>query len=124
MVSRARGLTMMVKDSALNLPEGKPIDATLKLGNKPFTGVTAQVLGNNEIGIFPEHGAALALALGDGASAHFEAPKIETIDFPVVSGVVPWLRACSRRWGISFEPAEMAKIDQGLIPQPAGSTPR
>jgi len=82
MVSRARGLTMMVKDSALNLPEGKPIDVTLKLGNKPFTGVTAQVLGNNEIGIFPEHGAALALALGDGASAHFEAPKIETIDFP------------------------------------------
>jgi hypothetical protein len=124
MVSRTRGLTMMVKDSALNLPEGKPVDATLKLGNKPFTGITAQVLGNDEIGIFPEHGAALALALGDGVSAHFEAPKIETIDFPVVSGVVPWLRACSRRWGISFEPAEMAKFDQGLIPQPAGSTPR
>ena len=124
MVSRARGLTMMVKDSALNLPEGKPVDATLSLDNKPFAGFSAQVLGNDEIGIFPEHGAALAQALGDGAAAHFAAPKIETIDFPVVSGVVPWLRACSLRWGISFEPAEMAKIDQGLIPAPAGSTPR
>jgi hypothetical protein len=115
---------MMVKDSMLNLPEGKPVDATLNLDNKPFTGFTAQVLGNDEIGIFLEHGAALALALGDGASAHFAAPKIETIDFPVVSGVVPWLRVCSRRWGISFEPAEMAKIDQGLIPTPAPTSPR
>jgi hypothetical protein len=122
MVSRARGLTMMVKDSTLNLPEGKPVDATLKLDNKPFTGFTAQVLGSDEIGIFPEHGAALKLALGDGAAAHFDVPKVETMDFPVVSGVVPWLRACSLRWGISFEPAEMAKIDQGLIPEPASST--
>ncbi len=124
MVSRTRGLTMMVKDSTLNLPEGKPVDATLKLDNKPFTGFTAQVLGSDEIGIFPEHGAALAQALGDGAAAHFDAPKIETMDFPVVSGVVPWLHACSLRWGISFEPAEVAKIDQGLIPAPASSTQR
>jgi hypothetical protein len=124
MVSRAKGLTMMVKDSVLNLPEGKPVDAALKLNGKPFTSFSAQVLGSDEIGIFPEHGAAFVVALGDGASAHFDAPKIETIDFPVVSGVMPWLRACSLRWGISFEPAEMAKIDQGLIPAPAGGSPR
>jgi hypothetical protein len=117
MVSRARGLTMMVKDTMLNLPEGKSIEATLKLDDKPFVGFSAQVLGNDEIGLFPEHGAALALALGDGVSAHFDALKVETLDFPVVAGVVPWLRACSRRWGISFDPGDVAG-NQGLIPPP------
>ena len=48
--------------------------------------------------------AALAAALGDGVSAHFDAAKIETVDFPIVAGVVPWLRACSNRWGFGFEP--------------------
>jgi hypothetical protein len=103
-VSRTKGLTMLLKDSALHLPGGATIDATLKLDDKPFTGFLAQVEGADEIAIFPDHGAALATALGDGVSAHFDATKIETVDFPVVAGVVPWLRACSNRWGLSFEP--------------------
>lgn len=105
MVSRAKGLTMMVMDSILKLPEGKPVEATLKIENKPFAGFTAQVLGSDEIGIFPDHGIALAHALGDGrAAVAFDAPKIETIEFPVPGGIVPWLRACARRSGFAFEP--------------------
>lgn len=103
-VSRTKGLTMLLKDSALHLPGGATVDATLKLDGKPFTGFSAQVEGADEIAISPDHGAALAAALGDGISAHFDAVKIETMDFPVAAGVVPWLRACSHRWGISFEP--------------------
>jgi hypothetical protein len=105
MVSRAKGLTMMVKDSILRLSEGKPVEATLKIENKAFAGFTAQVLGSDEIGIFPDHGIALAQALGDGrAAVAFDAPKIETIEFPVPGGIVPWLRACARRSGFAFEP--------------------
>jgi hypothetical protein len=104
MVSRAKGLTIMLKDSSLKLPEGKPVEATLKIENKPFVGFSAQVLGGDEIGIFPEHGTALALALGDGAPVAFDAQTIETMEFPVPSGIVPWLRACARRSGIGFEP--------------------
>ena len=40
----------------------------------------------------------VGVALGDGATAQFDAAKVETIDFPIVSGVVPWLRACAQRW--------------------------
>lgn len=104
MVSRTKGLTIMLKDSSLKLPEGKPVEATLKIENKPFAGFSAQVLGSDEIGIFPEHGAALALALGDGVPVTFDAQKIETLEFPVPSGIVPWLRACARRSGIALEP--------------------
>jgi hypothetical protein len=103
-VSRSKGLTMLLKDTVLNLPGGQTLDATLKLDTKPFVGFSAQVEGSDEIAVFPDHGAALALALGDGVSAHFDALKTETIDFPVIAGVMPWLRACSRRWGFSFEP--------------------
>jgi hypothetical protein len=103
-VSRSKGLTMLLTDTTLKLPPSKSIDATLKLDNKPFTGFSAQVEGSDEIAVFPDHGAALALALGDGVSAHFDALKVETMDFPVVAGVVPWLRACARRWRFSFEP--------------------
>jgi hypothetical protein len=46
----------------------------------------------------------LALALGDGAPVAFDAQTIETMEFPVPSGIVPWLRACARRSGIGFEP--------------------
>ena len=60
--------------------------------------------GSDEIAIFPDHGADLAKALGDGASAHFDAKNVETLDFPVVPGVMPWLRVCTHRWGFSFEP--------------------
>jgi hypothetical protein len=107
MVSRAKGLTMMLKDSSLNLPEGKPVEATLSVDNKPFTDFTAHVLGNDEIGIFPQHGLELARILGDGVPVTFDARKLEKMEFPVPSGIVPWLRACARRSGIGFEPDEM-----------------
>jgi hypothetical protein len=102
--SRSKGLTMLVKDSFLKLPGGASLDASLKIDGKPFTGFAAQVEGPDEIAIFPDHGAALAAALGDGVSAHFDAHSAETIDFPVVAGIMPWLRVCTHRWGISFEP--------------------
>lgn len=107
MVSRAKGLTMMLKDSSLNLPEGKPIEATLSVDNKPFTDFTAHMLGSDEIGIFPQHGLELARALGDGVPVTFDARKLEKMEFPVPSGIVPWLRACARRSGIGFEPDEI-----------------
>jgi hypothetical protein len=107
MVSRAKGLTMMLKDSSLNLPEGQPVEATFVVDKKPFADFTAHMLGSDEIGIFPQHGLDLARALGDGAPVTFDAPKLEKIEFPVPSGILPWLRACARRSGIGFEPDEM-----------------
>jgi hypothetical protein len=107
MVSRAKGLTMMLKDSSLNLPEGKPVEATLAVDNKPYPDFTARMLGSDEIGIFPQHGLELARALGDGVPVSFDARKLEKMDFPVPSGILPWLRACARRSGIGFEPDEM-----------------
>ena len=107
MVSRAKGLTMMLKDSTLNLPEGEPVEATLAVDKKPFTDFSAHMLGSDEIGIFPQHGLELARALGDGVPVAFDAPKLEKMEFPVPSGIVPWLRACARRSGIGFEPEEM-----------------
>jgi hypothetical protein len=104
LVSRARGLTMMLKDSSLKLLEGRKVDAALTIDKKPFVDFAAQVLGRDEIGIFPGHGTALARAVGDGAPVAFDAQKIETIEFPVPSGIVPWLRACARRNGLAFEP--------------------
>ena len=103
MVSRAKGLTMMLKDSNLNLPENQPVEATLAIDQKPFAGFESHVLGSDEIGLFPQHGAALAAALGDGVTFNFKS-KVEGMEFPIPSGVVPWLRACSRRWGFGFEP--------------------
>jgi hypothetical protein len=105
-VSRSRGLTILLKDSFLDLPGGASVDGTLVIDDKPFANFAAQVGGRDEIMIFPGHGAALAAALGDGATAKFDAVKVETLEFPVVPGVMPWLRACSRRWGISFETAD------------------
>jgi hypothetical protein len=102
--SRGKGLTILLKDSFLNLPGGASVDAKFKIGDKPFTSFSAQVEGSDEIMIFPDHGTALAAALGDGATAEFDVVKLETLTFPVVAGVMPWLRACTHRWGISFEP--------------------
>ncbi len=102
-VSRTTGLAMMLKDSNRNSPGGQPVEASLKIGDKPFTEFSARGLGNDEIGIFPQHGAALALALGDGAALAFKVPP-DGLQFPVPSGVVPWLRACTRRNGFGFEP--------------------
>jgi hypothetical protein len=104
MVSRAKGLTMMLKDSAINLPGEPTVQATMAIDSKPFLGFDAHALGNDEIGIFPQHGAALATSLGDGTTINFKAPKVENMEFSIPSGVVPWLRACSHRWGIAFEP--------------------
>jgi hypothetical protein len=104
-VSRTKGLTMMLKDTSLNLPQGQPVEATLIIDGKSFVGLSARVLGNDEIGVYPLHGAALALALGNGASLVFKSP-VEDMEFPVPSGIVPWLRACGRRWEIGFEPEE------------------
>jgi hypothetical protein len=107
MVSRARGLTMMLKDTNNNLPGGETVDATLTIDKNPFDGFSARVLGGDEIGVFPQHGAALEQALGDGVTVVFKSPKVsDDMTFPVLSGVVPWLRACARRWGIAMEPGE------------------
>lgn len=104
--SRSKGLTMLLKDSTLNLPgsPGTPINATLKIGDKSFSGFAAEVEGHDEIAIFPDHGTALASALDDGVTAQFDALNAETLKFPIVSGVMPWLRACAHRSGFGFEP--------------------
>jgi hypothetical protein len=104
MVSRKKGLTMMLKDSNLHLPEGNTVEATLKIGDAPFTGFSALVQGPDEIGIFPQHGAALAKALENGARALMKSPVSDNFEFPVQASVIPWLRACARRNGIAFEP--------------------
>ena len=105
MASRAKGLTMMVKDSNIDVPGEAPVDATLVVGGKPFSGYEAHALGSDEIGIFPQHGMALGTALGDGSEVDFNAPKVERMQFSIPAGVVPWLRACARRNGFGFEPA-------------------
>jgi hypothetical protein len=105
MVSRRKGLTLLLKDSSLNLPEGKPIEATLEIGDAPFTAFSAEVQGPDEIGIFPQHAAALAAMLEKGLRATFKADATDKLEFPVSASVVPWLRACARRNGIPLEPA-------------------
>lgn len=104
MVSRRKGLTMLLKDSKLHQPEFAPVEATLKFDDTPFTGFTAQAQGPDEIGIFPEHGAELAKALENGASATLKSKVSDNFEFPVQGGVIPWLRACARRNGIPIEP--------------------
>ena len=106
--SRGKGLNMMLKDSSLDLPGGQPVEATLTVDNAPFSGFEAHALGSDEIGIFPQHGAALGTALGDGVNVAFKS-KIEGMEFFIPAGVVPWLRACARRNGIGFEPVEAAR---------------
>lgn len=104
--SRSKGLTMLLKDSGLDLPggPGTPIKATFKINDKAFPDFSAEVEGRDEIAIFPDHGAALAAALGDGVTAQLDALNAESVTFAVVSGVMPWLRDCTRRWGFGFEP--------------------
>jgi hypothetical protein len=105
MVSQRKGFTLMLKDSNVKLPEGQPVEATLDVGSEPFTGFSAQVLGEDEIGIFPQHGKALAAALEKGVRATFKSKVSDHFEFPVQASVVPWLRACARRNGIAMEPA-------------------
>ena len=105
MVSQRKGFTLMLKDSNVKLAEGQSVEATLDVGSAPFTGFSAQVLGADEIGIFPEHGNALAAALEKGVRATFKSKVSDNFEFPVQASVVPWLRACARRNGIAMEPA-------------------
>lgn len=105
--SRSKGLTMMLKDSSLDLPGNQPVEATLAIDKAPFSGFESHVLGNDEIGIFPQHGAALGTALGDGVDVDFKS-KAEGMEFFIPAGVVPWLRACARRNGFGFDPVEAA----------------
>jgi len=105
MVSQRKGFTVMLKDSNVKLSEGQPVEATLDVGSQPFTGFSAQVLGEDEIGIFPQHGNALAAALEKGVRATFKSKVSDNFEFPVQASVVPWLRACARRNGIAMEPA-------------------
>lgn len=105
-VSRAKGLTMMLKDSKLNRPEGQAIEATLKIGNVPYEGFSARVEGPDEIGLFPQHGARLAEAIETRSVLAMKAATIEdNYEFSVQPGVIGWLRACARRNAIAIEPA-------------------
>jgi hypothetical protein len=104
MVSRKLGFTIMLKDSNINQPEGAPVEATLKIGDDPFTGFSAKMQGNDEIGIFPQHATALAGLLEKGIRATFKSKVSDNFEFPVQASVIPWLRACARRNGIAFEP--------------------
>ena len=103
--SRSKGLTMLLKDSTVNVPGETPVESTLTIAGKPFAGLDAHALGTDEIGIFPQHGLALATALGDGIEVDFNAPKLVRMQFSIPAGVVPWLRACARRNDFGFEAA-------------------
>jgi hypothetical protein len=103
-VSRKNGLTMMLKDSSRNAPEGEAVEASLTFGNQPFPSFTAKVWGPDEIGIKPEHGMAFAALLENGGRATFKAAGGDQMEFPVQASVVPWLRACARRNGMTMEP--------------------
>ena len=104
-VSRSKGLTMLLKDSNIDVPGETPVQSTFTIGGKPFSGYEAHALGSDEIGIFPEHGLALGATLGDGIEVDFNAPKVERMEFSIPAGVVPWLRACARRNDFGFEPS-------------------
>jgi hypothetical protein len=54
MVSRAKGLTMMLKESSLNEPEGKTVQGTLSIGGMPFSDFSAHMLGIDEVGLYPQ----------------------------------------------------------------------
>jgi hypothetical protein len=102
--TRSKGLTMALKDTVLKLNTDDTIDAALTIDKKPFTGFSARALSDNEIGFFPQHGDAFGAALGDGVTMAMKSP-VEGFEFDIPPGVVPWLRACSRRWGWSFDAA-------------------
>jgi hypothetical protein len=62
------------------------------------------VQGPDEIGIFPQHGAALARALENGARALMKSKVTDNFEFPVQASVIPWPHACARCNGIAIEP--------------------
>ncbi len=101
-VSRVKGLTIMLKDSSLALREGQPIEASLSIDGKPFPGLSAQTISADEIGLYPQHGIALAAAVENGTEFDFKA-SVLGIQATGLSGTVAWLRACARRHGIGIE---------------------
>ncbi len=103
--TRSKGLTMAFKDTVLKLDAGDSVNATLTIDKKSFSDFSARVLSASEIGFFPQHGDAFGAALGDGATLAMKSP-VEGFEFDIPAGVVPWLRACSRRWGWSFDAAQ------------------
>ncbi|HEY2246582.1 MAG TPA: hypothetical protein VGH70_03975 [Bradyrhizobium sp.] len=103
MASHAKGLTMMLKDFIRHGTEGEAVEASLKMDDKSFPPFTAAVLGPDEVGITPQHGAALAAALENGGRATFKTGTDYQLEFPIQAGVIPWLRACARRNGIPIE---------------------
>ena len=104
-LSRAKGLTLMFKDSALDLAADQPIAATFTTDGKPFIGFAAQTISKDEIGLYPQHGMMLALALENSERAELKSKANGGLEFPVGRGVIGWLRACGRRNGIPLEPA-------------------
>jgi hypothetical protein len=101
-VSRAKGLTAILKSSTLKLTPNTPIEAKLTINDKPFTGFSARAVSGDEIMIYPEHASALAAALDKGASMNFKS-KLVGMELPVQRSVMAWLRACARRHAIAFE---------------------
>jgi len=105
MASRLRGFSMMLKDSQLSAKGETIVGATLAAGGAPIADVTAKVLSEDEIGLYPRHGPALAAVIDKAERLEFKAEPMR-MEFPV-GGALPWLRACARRHAISFEaPAE------------------
>jgi hypothetical protein len=94
MASRAKGLTMMLKDSIRHGNEGDAVEASLDMDGKPFPPFAAAVLGPDEVGIEPQHGADLAAALESGGRGTFKTGTDYKLEFPIQPGVIPWLRAC------------------------------
>lgn len=101
---RIKGLVIVLKDSILNFTDGQPIDATMKIGEEPFTDFSAKMMGHDEIAVFPKHATALASLLESGVRATIKAPSGYQFEFPVQPSIIPWLRACARRNGIAMEP--------------------
>ena len=104
MVSRAKGLTMMLKDSNLHLTEGDAVEATLKFDDRSFTGFSAQVKVPTRSAFFRSTAPHSPWALENGGRGLMKSPVSDNFEFPVQASVIPWLRACARRNGIPIEP--------------------
>ena len=48
-VGRRSGPTIVLKDSIFNFTEGQPIEATMKIGQEPFTAFSAEMMDHDEI---------------------------------------------------------------------------
>jgi hypothetical protein len=99
--TRSKGLSLLLKDTSQTLTPGR-LDGTLSIDSKPFADVVAEIVSKDEIALFPRRGTALASALGDSAQLDFKSAA-ERMEFAVAGGVVPWLRACTHRWGFGSQ---------------------